>query len=210
VTQPIHATFVPGAAGQGSFWLPVIEHLPANWLARSFDLPGLGTVPARPDVSSYHDLVDLVAASIPAPSVVVAQSMGGFIALELALEYPELVTHLVLVAVAGGIDMSAHGAANWRAEYGASFPSAQPWACEAVPDLTQRLGEIAVPVLLIWATHDRLSPLSVAKAFESGIRGASLLTFETDDHWVARLHAAETAAAIVRLTEENPAKMGYL
>ena len=209
--RPItHATFVPGAAGQGSFWLPVIEDLPETWQTQAIDLPGLGTVPARPDVSSYGDLVDLVASSIPAPSVVAAQSMGGFIALALALEYPELVTHLVLVAVAGGIDMSVHGAANWRAEYATSFPTAQPWAREPVPDLSHRFGEIAVPVLLIWATRDRLSPLSVAKSFESGIPRASLVTFDTDDHWVARLHSAETAAAIVRLIEKDPAKMGYL
>ena len=134
----VHATFVPGAAGQGSFWLPIIERLPASWQAQSIDLPGLGTGPSLPDVSSYGDLVDL-AASMPAPSVVVAQSMGGFIALELALEYPELVTHLVLVAVTGGIDMSVHGAANWRTEYAASFPTAQPWAREPVPDLSHRL-----------------------------------------------------------------------
>ena len=204
----IHATFVPGAAGQGSFWLPVVARLPPAWQIQLIDLPGLGTVPARPDVASYHDLVDFVAASIPTPTVLVAQSMGGFIALDLVLQYPELVTHLVLVALTGGIDMSAHRAADWRADYAASHPNAQPWAREHVPDLSHRFHEIAVPVLLVWAARDPLSPLSVARTLESSIRGASLLTFDTDDHWVARAHSSETAAAIVRLTGGDTAGTG--
>ena len=196
----IHATFIPGAAGQGSFWRPVAERLPPTWQTLLVDLPGLGTIPVRSGVSSYHDLADLVAASIPTPTVLVAQSMGGFIALEVVLQYPQLVTHLVLVALSGGVDMAVHRAVDWRADYAVSFPSAQPWARERVPDLSHRLHEIAVPVLLVWAARDPLSPLSVAKTLETKIRGASLLTFDTDDHWVAPAHAEETAAAIVSMT----------
>ena len=199
----VHATFVPGAAGQGSFWSPVAAQLPPTWQHQLIDLPGLGSVPAHPTVASYHDLVDFVAASIPTPTVLVAQSMGSFIALELALQYPELVTHLVLVAVTGGIDMSVHRATDWRASYAISYPSAQPWARDRVPDLSHRFQEIAVPVLLVWATRDPLSPLSVAKTLKSRIPGASLRTFDTDDHWLARVHAEEVAAAIVKTADAH-------
>ena len=75
-----------------------------------------------------------------------------------------------------------------------------PGRASGFPDLSHRLHEIAVPVLLVWAARDPLSPLSVAKTLETKIRGASLLTFDTDDHWVAPAHAEETAAAIVSMT----------
>jgi poly(3-hydroxyoctanoate) depolymerase len=193
-----HATFIPGAAGLGSFWAPIVDRLPRTWRTSLVDLPGLGSVPARPEVASYDDLVGHVAALITTPTALVAQSMGGFIALQVALRYPALVTRLVLVAVTGGVDMSVHRAADWRHEYAASHPQAQPWARDQVPDLTSQLHAIAVPVLLLWATRDPLSPLSVASTIASHVAGASLIAFETDDHWVARERADETAAAIER------------
>ena len=194
----MQATFIPGAAGQGRFWSPVAERLQPTWRTCVVDLPGLGQVPARPDVSSYQDLVDFVATAITSPTVLVAQSMGGFIALQLALRYPHRVTHLVLAAVTGGVDMSAHRAAEWRAEYAASHPQAQPWARDQVPDLTDQLHTIAVPVLLLWPARDPLSPLSVASTLASRIANVSQVTFDSDDHWAAIERPDETAMTIKR------------
>ena len=196
VTPETVATFVPGAAGLGGFWSPVIERLPPTWRTRAVDLPGLGPVPPHPAVTSYDSLVDHVARAVSAPTVLVGQSMGGFVALQLALRYPQLVTHLVLVVATGGVDMAACGASDWRAEYCASYPQAQDWARDAVPDLTDQLGTLTIPVLLLWATHDILSPLSVARTIATEIAHARLVTFETDDHWVARRYPDETARAI--------------
>jgi pimeloyl-ACP methyl ester carboxylesterase len=190
------ATFVPGAAGLGSFWSPVTRCLPRTWRTQLVDLPGLGPVPPHPAVSSYDGLVAHVAQAVAAPTVLVAQSMGGFVALQLALRYPELVTHLVLVVATGGVNMAAHGASDWRDDYGKSYPQAGAWARDAVPDLTDQFKNITIPVLLLWATHDRLSPLSVARSIAAEIPHARLVTFETDDHWVARQYPADTARAI--------------
>src|SRR5262245_8386312 len=126
---------VPGAAGAASFWEPIIERLPAGWQMEALDLPGLGSVPARPDVCGYDDLVDYVARAIHGPTAVVAQSMGAYVGLQLALRYPQLVTHLVLVAATGGIDVAALGAGDWREEYASAYPHAQGWARAQVPDL---------------------------------------------------------------------------
>ena len=72
----------------------------------------------------------------------------------------------------------------------------------SVPDLTERLSEIRVPVLLIWATGDILTPLGVAHLLASKIPTTSLVTFDSDDHWVARQFADETARAIQRFVEQ--------
>jgi pimeloyl-ACP methyl ester carboxylesterase len=109
------------------------------------------------------------------------------------------------VVATGGVDMAAHGASDWRHDYGTSYPCAQAWACAPVPDLTEQLGAISVPVLLVWATRDALSPLSVAHTFASRIPGASLVTVESDDHWVARQWADEMAAAVRAFVELAPA-----
>ena len=187
---------IPGAAGSAAFWDPVIERLPAAWQVRAVDLPGLGSVPAQLGVGSYDDLVDYVARSITVPTAVVAQSMGAFIALKLALDHPHLVTHLVLVAATGGIDVAHHGGTEWRDDYATTYPSAQPWARAAVPDLGERLATIGMPVLLIWPTDDILSPLSVAHSLRSRIPSTSLVTFHSDDHWVIHRFPDESAAAI--------------
>ena len=199
----MQATFIPGAAGQGRFWSPVAERLQPTWRTCVVDLPGLGPVPARPDVSSYHDLVDFVAIGITSPTVLVAQSMGGYVALQLALRYPHRITHLVLAAVTGGVDMSLHRAADWRAEYAASHPQAQPWARDQVPDLTDQLHTITVPVLLLWPARDPLTPLSVASAMASRLADVSLVTFDSDDHWAAIERPDQTAMTIKQFVEDD-------
>jgi pimeloyl-ACP methyl ester carboxylesterase len=73
-----------------------------------------------------------------------------------------------------------------------------------VPDLTDRLDEICVPVLLIWAARDVLSPINVGRMLEARLRRASLVTFDSDDHWVARQFAAGVAAAIQSFVEREP------
>lgn len=97
--------FLPGAAGDGGFWRPLIGLL---------DWPGLGAVPPSPDVNGFDDLVRLTLHALDEPADLVAQSMGGVVALRVALERPDLVRRLVLVATSGGIDVTGLGAADWR------------------------------------------------------------------------------------------------
>jgi len=197
-------TFLPGAAGAGEFWTPVIRSLRRPCDVRVIDLPGLGRIPADPDVHGYRDLVDFVAGRTTDPGAVIAQSMGAFIGLDLALRKPDLVTHLVLVAATGGVDVAACGAADWRGAYMTEYPESQPWATEAVPDLTPRLGEMRAPVLLIWPSADPLSPIGVARAIAAKVSNTSLVTFESNDHWVARRFPMETAAAIESFVGRQP------
>ncbi len=68
--------------------------------ARAFDLPGFGQGPPEPDVLDYRAFVR---DRLPdEPATLVGTSLGGRIALELALESPERVAALVLVGA--GLD----------------------------------------------------------------------------------------------------------
>jgi hypothetical protein len=44
--------------------------------------------------------------------------------------------------------MAMHGAAEWRDDYRHAFPHAEAWALASVPDLTPRVPDINIPVLL--------------------------------------------------------------
>ena len=189
-------TFIPGAAGLGAFWDPVVQLLPGDFAVRLHDLPGLGAAAAVTGVNGYDDLVAHIAQAIDEPTILVAQSMGAYVALAVALRYPPLIRGLVLTAAAGGIDMRQAGATDWRPGYAASYPNAAAWARDAVPDLGERIREIPCPTLLIWATGDAISPLAVAHALAAQLRRVTLVTFDTDDHWVARRFAPDVAQAI--------------
>jgi pimeloyl-ACP methyl ester carboxylesterase len=122
VSAARNVLFLPGVSGDGGFWKGVGELLPASWTKRYLDWPGLGRQPASEDVKGFADLLALAQAALDRPSAIVAQSMGGIIATQLALRHPQLVTHLVLVATSGGMDVSAFGASDWRMDFVAAFP----------------------------------------------------------------------------------------
>ncbi len=90
--------FLPGASGSASFWKPVATAAGLDGVFLSW--PGLGAEPPRQDISGIDDLIALTAREITEPVNIVAQSMGGLIAIQLALSMPRMVKRLVL----GGVD----------------------------------------------------------------------------------------------------------
>ncbi len=97
--------FVHGLGGQWGNWL---ANLPVIGRARRViapDLPGFGgsDMPAQDvSISGYTQVVDELCEHLGlGPVVVVGNSMGGFIASDLALAHPERVEKLVLVGAAG-------------------------------------------------------------------------------------------------------------
>lgn len=78
--------------------------------------------------------------------------MGGIIAVRAALERPERVTHLVLSVTSDGVNMPALGAQDWRPDFAAENPDLPRWFLDDQSDLTDRLAELHMPVLLLWGT----------------------------------------------------------
>jgi pimeloyl-ACP methyl ester carboxylesterase len=158
--------FLPGAAGAAEFWAPVAERLPAAWTKVLLGWPGAGEEPHLPSVSGFEDLVTMAAAALAGPGDVVAQSMGGIVAIGLALRHPEQVRRLVLVATSGGIDVPGLGGADWRAEYRQEYPDAAPWITAERPDHTDAIEDITAPTLLLWSDDDPISPVAVGERLD--------------------------------------------
>lgn len=189
--------FLPGAGGSASSWRPVADRLADLGQVHVFGFPGFGGVPADPGVESLDDLFGwLVERLPPGASDVIAQSMGGVLAARLALERPERVARLVLVATSGGVDVARLGAAEWRHEYRASMPDVPTWFVDDRTDLTDRLAEIRAPTLLVWSDADPISPLSVAHLLAGRIPGARIVTVAGGTHAFASERPDEVAAII--------------
>jgi pimeloyl-ACP methyl ester carboxylesterase len=189
--------FLPGAGGSASFWRPVADRLTDLGPVHVFGFPGFGDVPADPGITSLDDLFGwLVERLPPGASHVIAQSMGGVLAARLALERPERVARLVLVATSGGVDVARLGAAEWRHEYRAAMPDVPTWFVDDRTDLTDRLGEIRARTLLVWSDADPISPPSVAHLLAGRIQGARIVTVAGGTHAFASERPEEVAAII--------------
>jgi pimeloyl-ACP methyl ester carboxylesterase len=122
--------------------------------------------------------------------------MGGILAARLAVEQPERVRRLVLVATSGGVDAGRLGAAEWRHEYRASLPNAPTWFVDDRTDLTDRLGSIRAPTLLLWSDSDPISPRAIARFLAERIAGARVATVTGGTHAFASERPDEVASVI--------------
>ncbi len=127
--------FLPGAGGSASFWRPLAER--AQLDGEFLGWPGLGNEPADPSINRIDDLVAFAASEVTEPVNIIAQSMGGYIALKLALAFPALVRSLVLAVTSGGVPMADLGGADWRANHPKSFPLKANWIAHPVDDLSR-------------------------------------------------------------------------
>lgn len=189
--------FLPGVGADPAFWRPVGDRLPDTWTKTYIGWPGLGHQPHDPSVQSFEDLIAYAARHMgEGPVDVVAQSMGGAIALQLALRYPDKVRRLVLAVTAGGLDVAALGAVDWRPDYAAEYPGAVPWILDARPDYTPDLSRVTQPSLLLWGDTDPISPVAVGERLQSLLPKADLHVVKGGHHDLAVVHAAEIAPLI--------------
>jgi pimeloyl-ACP methyl ester carboxylesterase len=112
-------------------------------------------------------------------------SMGGRMAMSLALDYPNLVDHLVLVSTGARTQRR-----RWRVRLGlvvARLPllrGKNPPPTRALRaqflaisgfDCTARLGEVTQPTLIVHGRADHVAPLNLAQAMSDAIPGARLV-----------------------------------
>lgn len=193
---PSQILFLPGALGRTRFWEPVANLLTHPAPKRLVPWPGFGSTPPDPHVNGIDDLVRMVTAGIDRPTALVAQSMGGVIAVRVALEKPDLITHLVLAVTSGGINGATLAGQDWRPAYHESNPLLPRWFSTYQEDLSARLSALPVPTLLLWGSADPISPVCDGERLASLLPWARLHVVEGGDHDLAETHACRIAPLI--------------
>ncbi|MEA5415212.1 alpha/beta fold hydrolase [Synechococcus sp. BA-132 BA5] len=194
--SPERLLFLPGASGDTSFWRPLEQRLGCRAERLHLGWPGFGATPPRPGVEGFEDLLALVLEPLDRPCALVAQSMGGVLALRAALARPQWVTHLVLCATSGGLPMAELGAADWRAGFRTSLSQLPDWFATETTDLSERLSEVAAPTLLLWGDGDPFSPIAVGERLARRLPRARLHVVPGGDHDLGLIHAEQLAPVI--------------
>ena len=110
--------FLHGAGSTAAVWQRQLVHFGERHSPIAFDWPGHGRssgTEALPSIEAYADCTIALLDRLAMPSAVfVATSMGGLVALDLALRAPERVEALVLLSTAGRIEPSPDSVETWR------------------------------------------------------------------------------------------------
>jgi pimeloyl-ACP methyl ester carboxylesterase len=206
-----------GGAGPAS-WAGFAATLAAGHPARALvpTHPGFARTP-RPEslrtVRGLAELYDRVLRELPIENVtVVGNSIGGWIAAELALLHPPPMSRLVLVG-ASGVDvpglplpdvsklsvdelmaLSYHDpkpfridpatlTADQRATIASNRAALQVYSpATADPTLAARLSRVAVPTLVVVGAADRIVPHAVGQAYATAIPGSRLVQLADTGH----------------------------
>ncbi len=93
---------IPGLACPGAVWDTTVAHFSADYECHVLSLAGFGGTPARTTAgpmleNAREELADYIREHRLDHPVVVGHSLGGFLALDLAANHPELVGRLVIV-----------------------------------------------------------------------------------------------------------------
>ena len=220
--------FVHGAGGSHQIWLHQVNAL-RQVNAYAPDLPGHGRSgnEGRGSIGEYGDLIIAFLDVLGIEKAVISgHSMGGAIALDLALRYPERTGGLVLVCtgarlrvtplILDGIRQDFQGTVSLIGQF-AYGPNAPPevvrlgqeqmartptevlyhdFAACDAFDVRDRLAEIHCPTLVISATADRLTPLKYGDYLQKHITGARLTVIEDAGHMVMLERPMQVTQAI--------------
>ncbi|WP_202745161.1 alpha/beta fold hydrolase [Acinetobacter pittii] len=188
--------FLPGASGSTTFWHPLIEKLPQHYQTKIIGYPGFGDTPQSLEVKSFEDLTNHVVDQINEESVIVAQSMGGIFAVATALQKPQLVKGLVLIATSGGINLERFNVQDWREAYRQTFLKYPDWFITTNANYEEFLSDINIEILLIWGDQDPVSPVEVGTYLNQIFKNSRLHIVKGGDHQLAEKHADEVATQI--------------
>lgn len=221
---------VHGAGGGHLNWPAEIRRL-SGASVYVLDLPGHGrsTGEGRRTIDQYMAvLVSFLDALGLSDVVIMGHSMGGAVALEMALAHPDRVRGLVLVGtgarlrvapvVLQGILEDFEGAVGLIGEwaYGPDAPAdlrhlGQRLMAATSPevmygdflacdafDVMDRLGEVRIPTLVITGTADRLTPVKYGSFLAQHIPGAQLVLVENAGHMVMLERPQEVGETVAR------------
>ncbi len=204
--------FIHGAGGGIDAWDAQLDH---------FEGAGVVALPGHPEgdpcdtIEAYAACVAAAIAGDDRPIVCVGHSMGGQIALQMALDDPELVRGVIVLASGAHIEVPAHSRAAMRDDF-ASQCERFARAAYVTPDEDvihddvlammsagqetiladydaldawrggKRLSEIGQPVLVVAAHEDRITPPTLSATLAAKLANSMTAEIPAAGHMVQR------------------------
>ncbi|EKE24818.1 MAG: hypothetical protein ACD_6C00029G0004 [uncultured bacterium] len=195
--------FLPGASGSQHFWQPLRAALTEYTDQQVIAYPGFDSIVPNLATQKLYDLQEFVKEKIEDDSILIAQSMGGVLAVGLALKHPQKVKGLVLLATSGGLDLKTFHCADWRTDYRELFKTMPDWFEQDQTEFSRvQLASLDVPILLIWGDHDPLSTVQLGQYLAGIFKNAKLHIIQGGDHFFASTHADQVAMLIQDYLEQ--------
>jgi 3-oxoadipate enol-lactonase len=188
---------IGGLGTELSAYKEVIRRLSQRYRVLGFDNRGVGRTdkPRTPYMIELmaDDTADLVGALSMAPVHVLGHSMGGRIAMELALQHPELVRRLVLISTSPCVPRNVRTSLELKlgkftklvTGSGLFGKGPQPYYAfvrqmEASRgyDCTGRLSQVEIPTFVMHGRKDGLVPYELAEDMHARIGGSKMVTFD--------------------------------
>jgi pimeloyl-ACP methyl ester carboxylesterase len=196
--------FVHGSPGVGEEWAGFLADLPEGRYALAVDRPGFGDSGEEPalDLRAQAKAVEPLLTTADGTGVIVAgYSYGGAVALRLAVDYPDRVAGLLLIASAAdptqeevhplqelaAIDFFAALLPRELANANAELLALRP----ELEDLRTQLARITVPVTVVQGLADTLVPPENATYLREQLtaaRSLRLILVEEADHFLPWTH----------------------
>ncbi|MCX8103005.1 MAG: alpha/beta hydrolase [Candidatus Bipolaricaulota bacterium] len=226
--------FVHGAGGDHTLWGQQLRDLAQNFTVAALDLNGHGRSPARAGdgVQTYVADVLAVLEALAAPTVLVGHSMGGAIALTVALQRPKNLIGLGLVGTGAKLKVHPQILELCQTDFERAVELVISWAFaeHADPalkdkardsmhrngqaalsrdflscstfDVMNRLSEISVPTIVICGREDKLTPVKYSEYLQQNIPSAQLKILERAGHMAMLEQPTAIAQALQEFCEQ--------
>jgi 3-oxoadipate enol-lactonase len=186
---------IPGLGSDVRMFKPIVDGLAGRCRVLAFDPRGAGRS-GKPDVPySIEMMADDAAGLLQAVEIprvhVLGFSMGGRVALELALAHSERVKGLILASTSARALEPAPPSWRWivmdllpllplprRIDPQPRYAHLRQRAASRAYDCTARLGDIHIPTLIVHGRRDRIAPHELARELQHGIAGSKLVTVD--------------------------------
>jgi pimeloyl-ACP methyl ester carboxylesterase len=226
---------IHGAAGSHLDWPPQLRRIEGMGCC-AVDLPGHGRSagPGRTSASHYaNDVLALVEELGLTDVILVGHSMGGAIALEIALRKPDTVSGLILVATGARLKVNDKLLDLVTGDYeeAVQMVTRMAWSENAPPDVVERgqalmlqcdplavemdyqacngfdvmasLDTVTVPTLVLTGDEDRLTPAKYGQYLAEHIPDADYVSIDGAGHMLAQEKPLKVTAAIIEFVHRR-------
>jgi pimeloyl-ACP methyl ester carboxylesterase len=197
--------FIHGVGDNSRIWKLQVEHFGPDYTF-PIDLPGHGkradNLPPEVSVSDYtraaHEII-FQELRLKAPTIA-GHSLGGAIALTMALEDASELSGLILIGTGAKLRVDPSILEETQRASGVTY---RDWAACNIFDIMDKLYEIHLPTLIICGADDRLTPVKYSQYMHDCIQGSTLCIIPNAGHEVMKDQPEQVNQAIDEWLRHN-------